>query len=179
MEDTRNGLISRALLLLTTGLFLLLPTGCGYNLMRVRRDVTFRTETGQVWQTKAWLRPRWGALELDGNFDVGGSGDAACVLLGVVALCELADDVGSSCWALAAMFDEDLEVAYGPWGWFLSILPMVTLIPPDVPLEGVSFTISDEHFAVLRDGTSPERERILAEIRERHRYELVRLAADE
>ena len=56
---------------------------------------------------------------------------------------------------------------------------MVTLIPPDVPREGVSFTISDEHFAILRDGEPADRERILAAIAESPRYELVRLAAEE
>ena len=56
---------------------------------------------------------------------------------------------------------------------------MVTLIPPEVPLQGVSFTIPDEHFAILRGGTPADRERILAAIRQRSRYELVRLASGE
>ena len=178
MDGTRKTRTAKTILTAATGVLLMLPTGCGYNLMHVRRDVTFRTESGQEWQTKAWLRPQWGAMDLGGNFNVG-SGEGACVILGVMALIELTDDLGSCGWAIGAMFDDDLEVAYGPVGWILSILPLITLIPPDVPREGVSFKVSDEHLAILRDGTPENREQVLARIRDRYRYELIRLERDE
>jgi hypothetical protein len=107
--------------LLLAGALLAPLAGCGTNLLVVRRTVEFRAADGKHF-----------TLPVDYQVADGVMADLVenpVARAGVGLLLEPIDWLTSTWIAGRAVFDGDLQVAWGPLGWLGSLTPFATLLP--------------------------------------------------
>lgn len=138
----------RALTTFATLLLLWSTAGCGCNMLQVRRRLLLQQEDDQLVPCEVWLRAPSGCI---GWPTWGGGRDRGLGLALLCILIESVDAVASTGAALYAMGKDDVAVKFGPGGFLLAMLPLVTLVPPALPDLPVTLPVSPAELAMLRD----------------------------